>query len=747
VKTREPGDLPEQRHPSAARGARVGRTSAVVTNKIVTRWGTAMRSLLAILSKCDVRTRVARFAGAWVVFLCCNESAVHAADLSSVLPTKAPPQSSTSTAYDWTGFYLGGHLGYAWGNSNFTGPGGISGSLNPAQQVNQFDEAGSWFLGVQGGYNYMLPNRFVLGAEVDASFPSFQNLSNYSIGGIVPLVATPFGPETYEETVLSSGTVRGRVGYAPGNWLFYVTGGFAWSYNQLTLTNNVTGATDMPFLWRLGWAAGAGVEVPVAPHWTARLEYLYTDYGNSSVLFANNGQRFSSDWSLNEVRAGLNYQFGTDPAATIAKAPDVQGTDILNFHGQTTVTWQGYPPIRSPYEGLQSLPGSGQGRETVDAILGIGVRLWRGAEVWIDPEIDQGFGLADTHGVAGFPSGESYKLGFSYPYARFNRYFVRQVIDLGGDTEKVNADFNQFEESQTANRVVLTVGKFYQIDIFDTNKYANNSKADFLNWSIINNGAYDFGSDAWSDTYGVAAEWYQGNWTLRAGFFDMAYTPAVVGGNSALGYGLDPSFHNFQLLGEIEYRYSLWGQPGKIKVTGDLIHGDMGSYNEAVAFANATGIDASDAMSDVRKYQYRPGILFNMEQQVTENVGLFGRAGWADGQVESWNNTDIDRTVEAGLSFGGKLWNRPDDSFGIAGVMNGISAAHIAFFNAGGYGIVIGDGQLPHPGLEQIIETYYRYSLSANTTVSVDYQFVNNPAYNTDRGPVNVFAARFHWQF
>jgi high affinity Mn2+ porin len=465
------------------------------------------------------------------------------------------------------------------------------------------------------------------------------------------------------------------------------------------------------------------------------------------VLFANNGQRFSSDWSLNEVRAGLNYQFGTDPAATIAKAPDVHGTDVLNFHGETTFVWQGYPPIRSPYEGLQSLPGSGQGRETVDAILAIGVRLWQGAELWIDPEIDQGFGLGDTHGIAGFTSGDSYKLGFSYPYARFNRYFVRQVINLGGDTEKVDADFNQFEESQTANRIVLTVGKFYELDIFDTNKYANNPKADFLNWTVINNGAYDFGSDAWSDTYGVAAEWYQGNWTFRAGIFDMSYTPAVVGGNSALGYGLDPSFHNFQLLGEIEYRYSLWGQPGKIKVTGDLIHGDMGNYNNAVAYSLATGIDASDAMAIVRTYQNSPGILFNLEQQVIENVGLFGRAGWSDGNVEQWDNTDVDRTVSGGLSFRGKMWNRPDDSFGIAGVINGISAAHIAFFNAGGYGIVIGDGQLPHPGLEQIIETYYRYSVSANTAVSVDYQFINNPAYNTDRGPVNVFSARFHWQF
>ncbi len=328
-----------------------------------------------------------------------------------------------------------------------------------------------------------------------------------------------------------------------------------------------------------------------------------------------------------------------------------------------------------------------------------------------------------------------------------NRYFVRQVIDLGGDPVKVDADFNQFEQSETANRIVLTVGKFFLTDIFDTNKYANNPKVDFLNWSVINNGVFDFGSDAWSDTYGAAAEWYQGNWTLRGAVADMSQTPADVGLDSALGYGLDPSFRQFELVGEIENRYTLWGQPGKIKVTGFLIRGDMGNYLEGIALAEATGMDVSDAVAAVRTYQSRPGLMLNVEQQVNENVGFFARAGWADGDVEAWDNTDIDRTAEAGLSFSGKLWNRPDDTIGVAGAVNGISAAHIAFFNAGGLGIVIGDGMLPHYAPEDIFETYYSYSLSASTKVSFDYQFINNPAYNTDRGPVNVFAGRFHWLF
>jgi len=146
-------------------------------------------------------------------------------------------------------------------------------------------------------------------------------------------------------------------------------------------------------------------------------------------------------------------------------------------------------------------------------------------------------------------------------------------------------------------------------------------------------------------------------------------------------------------------------------------------------------------------YTSRPGVSLNLEQQVSENWGLFARAGWADGNVEPWDFTDIDRTVSAGVSINGKQWGRPDDTVGIAGVINGISAEHVAFLNAGGLGILVGDGMLPHPGPEQIIETYYSYALSSSTKVSFDYQLIVNPSYNTDRGPVNVFAGRFHTAF
>jgi high affinity Mn2+ porin len=666
---------------------------------------------------------------------------VQGAELSSPLPTEAPPPAA-STAYDWTGFYVGGHLGYAGGNSTWSTT-GASGEFSLAEPVDVFSETGSFFDGLQAGYNYTLPNRYVIGVEGDVSFPSFPNLSGISIGGASALSAPAIGLETYSETALTFGTLRGRIGYAPGNWLFYATGGFAWSYDQLTLTNLATGTTDMPFLWRLGWAAGAGVEAPIAPHWTARLEYLFTDYGKSNVVFANNGQSFTSNFSLQELRAGLNYQFGNGPAAAIASTPAPADTDRVNFHGQATFTEQAYPAIRSPFEGPNSLPGSGEGRETTDVTLYAGVRLWQGAELWIDPEIDQGFGLGDVHGAAGFPSAEAFKLGHSDPYARVQRIFVRQTIDLGGDTQKVDADINQFAGSQTANRLTLTLGRFAITDIFDTNAYANNPKNDFLNWSIVNAGTFDYAGDAWGITYGAAAEWYQGNWTVRGGIFDLSKTPA--GGISPESGQLDSSFGQFQLVGEIEQRFTLWDQPGAIKVTGFLSCGRAGEFAAAIALSQATGMPAD--INAVRSYTTRPGISVNWQQQVTDSVGVFARAGWADGNIEPWDFTDIDRTVSAGVSLNGKSWGRPDDTIGIAGAVNGISEVHEQFLNDGGLGILVGDGMLPRPGPEQIIETYYSYSLTASMRLTADYQFINNPAYNTDRGPVNVFSGRVHWQF
>jgi high affinity Mn2+ porin len=667
---------------------------------------------------------------------------------ASDLPVKAPPPPA-ATAYDWTGAYVGGHIGYAAGSSRWSAmPTGVagpaqSGSLDLFNSFNAFNGTGSYFAGFQAGYNYMLPSRWLFGVEADVSFPS-------TITGTSTLSSAASGMASYAETVEFSGTLRGRIGYAPNlgatHWLLYATGGFAWSYDQFTRTQiagTPAGGTAVPgqvenlfVVPRVGGVAGAGVELALPSNWTARLEYLFTNYGNRSVTFLAGAQRFNSDLNVSELRFGLNYKLNGGPSAgNAAIAPPVPEFDNFAVHGQATYLNQYVFPFRNPYSGQNSLAPN-QGRETWDATAYLGMRLWQGAELWVNPEIDQGFGLSSTLGVAGFPSGEAYKVGAAVPYARIPRYFVRQTIDLGGDTQKVDGAANQFSGSQTANRLVFTVGKFAVTDIFDTNKYAHDPRSDFMNWALIDTGTLDYASDAWGFTYGATTEWYQGDWTVRGGIFDLSVVPNDI--------ELDPHFAQFQWVGEIERRYDLWGQPGKVAVTGFLSRGRMGSFSNAIALAAATG--GVPQTSAVRQYTSRAGLSFNLEQQITADLGLFARAGFANGNIEPYEFTDIDRTAAAGLVLAGKSWGRPDDTVGLAGVINGISGVHQAYLNAGGLGILIGDGMLPHPALEQIIEAYYQLPVSY-FKLTLDYQFIVNPAYNSDRGPASVVAARLHAQF
>ena len=414
------------------------------------------------------------------------------------------------------------------------------------------------------------------------------------------------------------------------------------------------------------------------------------------------------------------------------------GEQIWAIHGQSTFTWQLQPAFHAAYSGAQSLPRDANGRETFDATIFAGVRPWQGAEIWFNPEIDQGFGLGNSFGVAGYLSGEAYKLGQQDPYYRLARLFIRQTIDLGGETEKIEPDANQLGGSQTANHLVFTAGKLAVTDIFDTNKYAHDPRADFLNWTVLDVGTFDYAADAWGATYGAVAEWYQGRWTARLGLFDMPTQP----NSTLLGA---PVLQQNQLMGELEERHTLWDQPGKLKLLYWISRGNLGSYNDALALASATGQTPSTAL--VRRFRNKDGVLVNVEQQLHEDLGMFLRAGVTQGGVEEDAFTDVDQSVSAGLALSGNRWGRPDDTVGLAVVVNQISHAGKLYLAAGGLGGIIGDGALKEAGPEQILESYYSYAAFDFAKVSLDYQLVNNPAYNRQRGPVSVFALRTHVEF
>ena len=406
-------------------------------------------------------------------------------------------------------------------------------------------------------------------------------------------------------------------------------------------------------------------------------------------------------------------------------------------HGQSTITWLLQPAFRSPYQGAHSLSPDANGRETIDATLYAGVRPWPGAEIWINPEVDQGFGLSDTFGVAGYPSGEAFKVGKAEPYFLVQRGFLRQTINFGGETEKLAPDLNQLAGTQTANRLVFTVGKFSIVDIFDTNTYAHDPRNDFLNWSIIDMGAFDYAANSWGYTYGGAVEWYQDWWTVRAGVFDLSLVP-----NSDK---LSPGFTQGQFLSELEERHNLWDQPGKLKFLYWLTHGNLGTYLDAISQGAATGQTPSTGA--VRSFRTKDGFGLNLEQQLAPDLGVFARASVSQGTVEEVDFTDINKSISAGLSLTGGRWGRPDDTVGLAGALNRISHQGKLYLAAGGLGGIIGDGQLPNAGPEQILEVYYRVPVFSFAHLTVDYQFINHPAYNRDRGPVSIFGLRARVQF
>ena len=422
--------------------------------------------------------------------------------------------------------------------------------------------------------------------------------------------------------------------------------------------------------------------------------------------------------------------------ATVSKSDDASPQRFA-VHIQSTIVGQGNPRFRAPYDGPNSLDGGGDLRETFDLTGYIGVSPWRGMELWANPEIDQGFGLRNTLGAAGFPSAEAYKVGKKAPYFRLQRLFLRQTIDLGGDSGAVKPDLNVLGATHTADRLTITIGKFSVGDVFDQNKYAHDPRNDFLNWTAVDLGTFDYAADAWGYTYGGAAELAVGQWTGRFGLFDLSTVPNSV--------TLETGFRQYQVVGEIERRVTIGGHPGAIRLTGWLSHGNFARLDDAVAFAAAHG--GPPDPTPVRRYRNRTGIGIDAEQELTDTIGVFLRAGVGDGSSEAVEFTDIDRSVSGGVSVAGASRGRKDDRAALALVVNDISAARRRYLSAGGLGILVGDGRLPHPGAEFIAETYYDLAVVRGISLTADAQLIINPAYNRDRGPVPVFGLRAHAQF
>src|SRR5882757_7579908 len=624
------------------------------------------------------------------------DAPARAADLKP--PVKAP---YLQPVFDWTGFYIGGHTGYGRGSSTAV-------LADPA--VIATDSRFSGVIGgVQAGYNWRLSSGLLLGVEADLTFPNYLP-SNY----VVSFLASPRSYVSEQWDYF--GTARGRIGYTSGPWLAYVTGGLAWAGERF-INMPAVGSEEKHIGHRLGWAAGLGVEYGFAPHWSVRLEYLYSQFERANVLFPS-GTQYASTLDFQQLRIGLNRKVDMPGSPTWSPKTDITDpeSDRWEIHGQSTFLPQGYPAFHAPYTGTNSLTPAPQAQATWSNSLFLNARLWDGGEVYFNPALLQGFGLNDTVGLAGFSSGEAPKSNFPYPHYNTSRLFVRQTFGFGGEQEELASGPTQLAEKVDVSRLTIQAGKFAVLDVFDGNAYAKDTRKDFINWSMWAPGAFDYSADKVGLSYGVTAELNQKQWALRSGYFLMQSTSNSNSFDTNV-------FERGTYVLELETRYSLFSQPGKLRTIAWLNSAYSGSYRETL-----------------------DNPAFNLEQALTDDIGFFSRWSWNDGKTEIMAFTDIDASLSLGTSIKGTKWGRPDDTVGIGGAINSLSKDHRDFIAAGGLGILIGDGALNYRP-ERILETYYAFALTKQLTLTADYQLITNPAYNADRGPVHVFSGRFHGEF
>jgi high affinity Mn2+ porin len=641
-----------------------------------------------------------------------------AADLGTI-PLKAPAFAN----YDWSGLYVGGHVAYSLGRENST--------LSDPDPTASSSTFSSLYGGLQAGYNYVFPSKLLLGAEADVTFPNFFE------DGAIFTRGTAQGTTVTDEIDYIA-TFRGRFGYAFDHWLIYGTGGLAWSQARFGETPGVATTEDKILLTRIGSVFGIGAEVAIAPDWAARIEYLYDRFGTVAGVFPS-GTSYQSAFDIQTLRLGLDYKFGSAdvaPPANASSAPWPLPSDSWNIHGQFTYVEQGYPAFHSPYAGPNSLAGASQAQNTESATAFIGFRPWDGTDIYVNPEITQGRGLSDTLGVAGFPSTEAQKASFPMPRFNLARVYLQQTFGLGGEQETVEDGPNQIAVNEDISRITLIAGKLAVTDFFDNNAYAHDGRTQFFNWQLYCCGSYDWTMDQISYTWGALAELNQKFWAFRVGYF---LVPVVSNSDD-----FDTHFPNGEYIGELELRYSLFSQPGKLRLMGWANQANMGTY--AAALAEPITTPNYPDITLVRQVRTNYGFAANLEQAINDTLGVFARASWSPGLDEIIGWTDCDESLSAGAVLKGTSWGRPNDKIGIAGVLDGLSPEARAYFAAGGLGILIGDGALSYQQ-EKILETYYSYTINKWSTFTLDYQFVDDPAYNADRGPVSIFAARYHAEF
>jgi high affinity Mn2+ porin len=404
---------------------------------------------------------------------------------------------------------------------------------------------------------------------------------------------------------------------------------------------------------------------------------------------------------------------------------------------QANSIFQYNPPFRSPYSGTNSLHGDGEAAISGVITLFGAYRAFPLTELIVDPEIALGGGLSGAVGAAGFPNLDVVR----NPSLSHNPYIARaeihQIIPLSREWVE-NEDRGPINSMPLVpkHRIELRFGKMSTADVFDVNPAGSDSHLQFMNWTVDNNGAWDYAADTRGYTYGLVVEYQGPDLELRWGTMLM---PTVANG---LDLDTDISRARGDNL-ELEIKYSrrpAWA--GTARLLGYINHANMGNYDEAIAAGAAAGTTPN--ITAVRRQgRLKRGFGINLFQEAGPLVRLFARFGWNDGQNESFAYTEVDNTVEIGGDLLGVKWHRPTDRTGLAFVTNGISGPHAEYLRRGGLGFILGDGDLSY-ARETIVEHYYNVHIWGGAFVAEDIQVIVNPGYNSARGPAWVFSLRAH---
>lgn len=407
------------------------------------------------------------------------------------------------------------------------------------------------------------------------------------------------------------------------------------------------------------------------------------------------------------------------------------------LHAQATIVEQYKPKWEAPYSGANSLTTEEEDRTSMTGTLYASVRLWKDASFVVDPEIAGGSGLSAALGVGDAPNGETFRVGDPAPNIYLARAYLRQVFALGGERTWQATDQNKLAGLVPTHYLALTAGKVSVADYFDANSYAHDPRTQFLAWSLMSNGAWDYPANVRGYTPGVIMEYVTPRQEVRAG---LALLPTEANGNE-MDFDIGRSNG---LMVEYTRSWKCHGRKGAARVLGFRNTTHMGGY--AAALELPLGLDGPDITAARAYGRTKYGITFNAEQEVNGWLGVFARAGWNDGLNETWVFTEIDRTVSAGLGADGKRWHREGDHAGLAFVASGLSREHAQYLSAGGRGFMLGDGGLTN-AWEKLTEVYYSAALVPDRLwITGTYQLLMDPGYNSDRsGPVHIFSVRVHW--